>query len=184
MTPLAAAEFSATDTVWRLTGLELFDLSGPVAIGADVSGRIGAPVIRGVLQANGARIESANTGTVLTNVQATGRFGGSRLQIDRFAADAGKGGRVTGSGGFDFAAAHGIGLDLKLRADHAVMINRDDIGATVTGPLTFTSDGAGGTIPARASHAAHVATLRYESAKVVTTRELLAGLAAPGAAAA
>jgi translocation and assembly module TamB len=134
------------DTVWRLTGLELFDLSGPVAIGADISGRIDAPVIRGVLQANGARIESANTGTVLTNVQATGRFGGSRLQIDRFAADAGKGGRVTGSGGFDFAASRGIGLDLKLQADHAVMINRDDIGATVTGPLTFTSDGAGGTI--------------------------------------
>ncbi|NYD90229.1 translocation/assembly module TamB domain-containing protein [Sphingomonas melonis] len=134
------------DTVWRLTGLELFDLSGPVAIGADISGRIDAPVIRGVLQANGARIESANTGTVLTNVQATGRFGGSRLQIDRFAADAGKGGRVTGSGGFDFAAPRGIGLDLKLQADHAVMINRDDIGATVTGPLTFTSDGAGGTI--------------------------------------
>ncbi|MFN3433313.1 MAG: translocation/assembly module TamB domain-containing protein [Sphingomonas sp.] len=134
------------DTLWRLTGVELFDLSGPVAIGADVSGRIAAPVIRGVLQANGARIESANTGTVLTNVVATGRFGGSRLQIDRFAADAGKGGRVTGSGGFDFAAAHGIGLDLRLQADHAVMINRDDIGATVTGPLTFTSDGAGGRI--------------------------------------
>ncbi|MCU6455842.1 translocation/assembly module TamB [Sphingomonas sp. A2-49] len=134
------------DTLWRLTGVELFDLSGPVAIGADVSGRIGAPVIRGVLRADGARIESANTGTVLTNVQATGRFGGSRLQIDRFAADAGKGGRVTGSGGFDFAAAHGIGIDIRLAADRAVMINRDDIGATVTGPLTFTSDGAGGRI--------------------------------------
>lgn len=134
------------DTLWRLTGVELFDLSGPVAIGADVSGRIGAPVIRGVLQANNARIESANTGTVLTNVQASGRFGGSRLQIDRFAADAGKGGRVTGSGGFDFAAAHGIGIDIRLSADRAVMINRDDIGATVTGPLTFTSDGSGGRI--------------------------------------
>ncbi|MCP3733901.1 translocation/assembly module TamB [Sphingomonas sp. RP10(2022)] len=134
------------DTLWRLTGVELFDLSGPVAIGADVSGRIGAPVIRGVLQANGARIESANTGTVLTNVVASGRFGGSKLQIDRFAADAGKGGRVTGSGGFDFAAANGIGLDIRLAADHAVMINRDDIGATVTGPLTFTSDGTGGRI--------------------------------------
>ncbi len=134
------------DTLWRLTGVELFDLSGPVAIGADVSGRVGAPVIRGVLQANNARIESANTGTVLTNVIASGRFGGSRLQIDRFAADAGKGGRVTGSGGFDFAAAHGIGIDIRLAADRAVMINRDDIGATVTGPLTFTSDGAGGRI--------------------------------------
>ena len=134
------------DTLWRLTGVELFDLSGPVAIGADVSGRIGAPVIRGVLQANGARIESANTGTVLTNVVANGRFGGSRLQIDRFAADAGKGGRVTGSGGFDFAARNGIGIDIRLAADRAVMINRDDIGATVTGPLTFTSDGSGGRI--------------------------------------
>lgn len=134
------------DTLWRLTGVELFDLSGPVAIGADVSGRIGAPVIRGVLQTTAARIESANTGTVLTNVAASGRFGGSRLQIDRFAADAGKGGRVTGSGGFDFAAAHGIGIDIRLAADHAVMINRDDIGATVSGPLTFTSNGAGGQI--------------------------------------
>jgi translocation and assembly module TamB len=134
------------DTLWRLTGVELFDLSGPVAIGADVSGSVAAPAIRGVVQANNARIESATTGTVLTNVQASGRFGGSRLEIDRFAADAGKGGHVTGSGGFDFAAQHGIGLAIKLDADRAVMINRDDIGATVTGPLTFTSDGAGGVI--------------------------------------
>lgn len=134
------------DTLWRLTGVELFDLSGPVAIGADVSGTIDDPVIRGVVQATGARIESATTGTVLTNVQASGRFGGSRLVIDRFAADAGKGGRVSGTGGFDFAAKNGLGIDLRLQADKAVMINRDDIGATVTGPLTFTSDGAGGTI--------------------------------------
>jgi translocation and assembly module TamB len=134
------------DTLWRLTGVELFDLSGPVAIGADVSGRASAPVIRGVVQATGARIESAVTGTVLTNVQASGRFSGSRLQIDRFAADAGKGGRVSGTGAFDFAAAKGVGLDLRLQADKAVMINRDDIAATVTGPLTFTSTGIGGTI--------------------------------------
>jgi len=134
------------DTLWRLTGVELFDLSGPVAIGADVTGSAANPVIRGVVQASGARIESATTGTVLTNVQASGRFGGSRLVIDRFAADAGKGGRVSGAGQFDFAAAHGLGLDLRLQADHAVMIDRDDIGATVSGPLTFTSDGSGGRI--------------------------------------
>ncbi|TPG12828.1 translocation/assembly module TamB [Sphingomonas oligophenolica] len=138
------------DTLWRLTGVELFDLSGPVSIGADVRGRLASPTISGTVTANGARIESATTGTVLTNIQASGRFGGSRLQIDRFAADAGPGrgggGRVTGTGGFDFAAKNGIGLDLRLAADHAVMINRDDIGATVSGPLTFTSDGRGGRI--------------------------------------
>ncbi len=134
------------DPLWRLTGVELFELSGPVAIGADVTGTAANPVIRGVVQASGARIESATTGTVLTGVQANGRFAGARLAIDRFAADAGKGGRVTGTGQFDFAAANGLGLDLRLQADHAVMINRDDIGATVTGPLTFTSDGKGGRI--------------------------------------
>ena len=134
------------DTLWRLTGVELFDLSGPVAVGADVSGRLSAPVIRGVVRANGARIESATTGTVLTGIQATGRFAGSRLAIDRFAADAGKGGRVTGQGRFDFAAARGIGLDLSLQADHAQLIARDDIAATVTGPLTFRSGGQGGSI--------------------------------------
>ncbi len=37
-------------------------------------------------------------------------------------------------------------------------------------------DGTGGAIPARTSHQVHVATLRYEFAKVVTTREVLAAL--------
>ena len=134
------------DTLWRLTGVELFDLSGPVSIGADVSGRLNRPVIRGVVQARGARIESATTGTVLTDVQASGQFAGSQLRIDRFAAQAGRDGHVTGAGRFDVAAAHGIGIDLRLQADHAAMINRDDIAATVTGPLAFRSTGVGGTI--------------------------------------
>lgn len=134
------------DTLWRLTGVEMFDLSGPAQIAADAGGTLVHPRIRGRVSTSAARIESSVTGTVLTNVQAAGTFGGSRLVIDRFAADAGKGGRVTGSGAFDFAGARGIGIDLKVQADEAVLINRDDIGATVTGPLTFQSDGQGGLI--------------------------------------
>ncbi len=134
------------DTLWRLTGVELFDLSGPVAIGADVNGRVSRPTIRGAVQANNARIESATTGTVLSNIQASGRFAGSRLVIDRFGADAGKNGRVTGTGNFEFAGGKGVGLNLTLQAQHAAMIVRDDIAATVTGPLTFKSNGSGGVI--------------------------------------
>ncbi len=140
------------DTLWRLSRVELFDLSGPVAIAADLSGTMSDPVLRGSVQAKGARIESATTGTVLSNVQAAGRFAGSRLAIEQFTADAGKGGRVSGTGRFDFGlensggAQGGIGLDLTLNADRAVMIDRDDIGATVTGPLRFQSTGVGGTI--------------------------------------
>ncbi|RDE05251.1 translocation/assembly module TamB domain-containing protein [Sphingomonas aracearum] len=134
------------DTLWRLTGIELFDLSGPVAIGADVRGRLARPEIRGVVQARGATIESATTGTVLTNIQANGRFNGSRLVLDRFDAAAGKGGRVTGTGAFDLAAANGFGIDVNVQANDALLINRDDIAAAVTGPLSFKSDGSGGLI--------------------------------------
>ncbi|MFC3581522.1 translocation/assembly module TamB domain-containing protein [Sphingomonas hylomeconis] len=133
------------DTLWRLTGIELFDLTGPVAIAADVGGRASDPQIRGVVRASGAKIESAITGTVLTNVQASGQFGGSRLRIANFTADAGKG-KVAGSGTFDLAATNGFGIDLKVQARNAALINRDDIAASVTGPLSFTSDGSGGLI--------------------------------------
>jgi translocation and assembly module TamB len=134
------------DTLWRLTRVELFDLSGPVAIAADVSGRVAQPQIRGVVRATNARIQSATTGTVVTNIRATGRFQGSQLQVTDFAGDAGRGGRVTGTGSFDFAGANGVSLDLRMKADHAVLIDRDDIGATVTGPIGFRSEGAGGII--------------------------------------
>ncbi|OYY72428.1 translocation/assembly module TamB [Sphingomonas sp. 28-63-12] len=134
------------DTLWRLTGIELFDLSGPIQIGADLGGKVNDPRIRGVVRAKGARIESGTTGTVLTGVEAAGTFNGSQLSFENFAADAGKGGRVTGSGSFDFAAVNGFGIDLRLQADKAVMINRDDIAATVTGPLTIHSSGSGGVI--------------------------------------
>ncbi|MEP9402820.1 translocation/assembly module TamB domain-containing protein [Sphingomonas silueang] len=134
------------DTLWRLTGIELFDLSGPVAVGADVTGRLADPRIRGVVRSTGARIESAITGTVLTGVEAQGRFDGSQLVIDRFAASDGRQGRVTGTGNFEFAAVRGFGIDLSLSADRARLINTDSIGATVTGPIRVHSDGAGGLI--------------------------------------
>lgn len=133
------------DTLWRLTGVELFDLSGPVAIGADVGGTLAQPAIRGVVRADNARIESATTGTVLTGIKTTGRFAGSRLAIDSFTGKAGAG-TVVGTGTFEFAGARGVGMDLRLNTREAVMIDRDDIGATVTGPLTIRSDGRGGVI--------------------------------------
>jgi translocation and assembly module TamB len=53
---------------------------------------------------------------------------------------------VSGSGSFDFAGGPGVAIDLAAEADNAVLIDRDDIGATVSGPLRFRSEGAGGVI--------------------------------------
>ncbi|MGK6320697.1 translocation/assembly module TamB domain-containing protein [Sphingomonas sp. DT-204] len=134
------------DTLWRMTGIELFDLSGPVAIGADVTGRLNDPRIRGSVRANNARLESPVTGTVLRNVQASGRFDGSRLVLDHLAAQDPGQGSVSGSGVFDLSRANGLGIDLNIQAQRARLIARDDISGTVTGPLRFHSDGSGGTI--------------------------------------
>jgi translocation and assembly module TamB len=133
------------DTLWRLTGVESFDLSGPVAVGADVSGTLRNPQIRGSFATQNLRLESPVSGTVLTGVQARGAFGGSKLVIDSFTATAGRG-TLAGRAAFDLAAANGFGIDITANATNADLIRRDDVSATVTGPLTIRSDGASGMI--------------------------------------
>ncbi|HWL47156.1 MAG TPA: translocation/assembly module TamB, partial [Sphingomonadaceae bacterium] len=120
------------DTLWRLMGIETIDLSGPIAIGADVTGRLDDPVIRGSLKTDNARLESAVSGTTITNLKANGRFGGAKLTIDSFTGVAGDG-TVAGRALLDLGAAHGLGMDIAIDAKNALMLNRDDIGATVTG---------------------------------------------------
>ena len=133
------------DTLWRLSGVEIFDLSGPIAVGADISGRLVDPQIRGSLKADGARLESAVTGTVIENLQAQGRFGGPRLVLSGISGSTPGGGSLTGNGTVDFSGGKAA-LDMKFDASRARLLARDDIAATVTGPLTIRSSGEGGTI--------------------------------------
>jgi translocation and assembly module TamB len=134
------------DTLWRLIGVETIDLSGPLSVAADIHGTPEDPQISGRVTSNGARIESSVTGTVVDNIKASGTFNGSQLVIDQMTGRAGAGGSVTGKGTFTFGAGKGLGIDLAIQAQNAVLLNRDDIGATVDGPLTLKSDGRGGTI--------------------------------------
>jgi translocation and assembly module TamB len=135
----------AADTLWRLSGVENFDLSGDMAIGADITGRLNAPDIRGSLKTANARIESVASGLVLSNVHADGQFDGSRLNITSFNGKSGEDGQVSGSGVVEFAGA-ARGLDLTLQADRAPLLDRDDIAATVTGPIHIKSNGESGMI--------------------------------------
>lgn len=133
------------DTLWRLSGVEIIDLSGPVAIGADISGRLVDPQIRGSIRAVNARIESAVTGMVVQNLNASGRFGGSRLVLDQIAGQTPAGGTIAGAGNVDFSGGRPA-LDLKFNVVKAQLLDRDDIAATVTGPLAIHSEGRGGRI--------------------------------------
>ena len=133
------------DTLWRLFGVETIDLSGPISVAADIGGTPDTPAVRGTLSTDAARLESATTGTVISAIKAAGRFDGSRLVLDTMSGRAG-GGTVSGTGSFTFGAGKGLGIDLSLMTNSAVLLNRDDIGATVTGPLAMHSTGRGGTI--------------------------------------
>ncbi|HEX8667969.1 MAG TPA: translocation/assembly module TamB, partial [Allosphingosinicella sp.] len=119
------------DTLWRLTGVELLDVSGPLAVAADARGTLANPQIRGALRTERARVESAVTGMVIENVRAGGRFGGSRLVLDTFAGTTKRGGTVSGRGAFDLAGPKGFGIDVTLDAKAAQLLDRDDIKAQV-----------------------------------------------------
>ncbi|BEV01672.1 translocation/assembly module TamB domain-containing protein [Novosphingobium olei] len=139
------------DALWRLAALEVFDLTGPLGVAADVSGSIDNPVLSGAVASRSLRVQSTLTGSDIRNVEAVGTFADSRLSLARFSGTTANGGKVSGSGTVDLSdvSTGGVKLDLRLAASNAQLINRDDMGATVTGPLRIVSNGVGGTIAGR-----------------------------------
>jgi translocation and assembly module TamB len=131
------------DTLWRLSGIELFDLTGPAAIGADVHGTLANPEIHGALKTGNARLESPVTGTVITNLAANGRFQGSKFLFTSLSGQTPGGGSIEGSGSITFSEAHTL-LDLSFNTAQAQLLNRDDVAARVTGPLQVRSSANGG----------------------------------------
>lgn len=139
------------EALWRLAGVEAFDFTGPLGAVANVSGTLDQPVLTGALAAKGLRVRSSLIGADIQNVEATGSFDASHLSLQRFAGTTGNGGKVVGSGTIDLSAiaTKGVGIDLRLAATNAQLVRRDDMSATVTGPLRVVSEGNGGTIAGR-----------------------------------
>lgn len=137
----------SADTLWRLTGVDAIDISGPLSVAADVTGRVDDPAIRGSLRTSNARLESPLTGTVLTQVQASGRFGGgSRFILDSLTGKAANGGAVSATGEIDLASTRGFAMDLRITAKDARLIDRDEIAASMTGDLRLFSENGEGVI--------------------------------------
>ena len=152
---MAAMRYSGpADAPWRLMALDNFDMTGPIDIAADIDGTIDDPRIRGSLASDALRLQSAETGTNITQLVARGSFAGSRLTLATLAGETAGGGQLVGSGTIDFAGitdGHGPGIDLRLAASRAAVLARSDMAMSVTGPLRIVSDGASGTIAGRVS---------------------------------
>lgn len=150
----------AAESLWRLAAIEAFDMTGPVSIGADVTGTLANPSVRGAVSSDALRIRSSLSGTDIRDVQMRGTFVGSRLAIRSFSGKADNGGDVSGSGTVDLAGlgervqgrflqVRGPRLDLRVAARNAHLLDANGLSATITGPLRIVSDGLGGTIAGR-----------------------------------
>ncbi|MBV8908160.1 MAG: translocation/assembly module TamB, partial [Sphingomonas sp.] len=133
------------DTLWRLTGSEVIDMSGPLAVGADITGKFADPQIRGSLKTANGRLESQVTGMVIDHVTSQARFSGPQLIFSQISGQTIGGGSVSGSGSVTFSGGKTL-LNLSFNASQALLLNRDDVAARVTGPLQLKSDANGGVI--------------------------------------
>jgi len=123
------------DVPMSFANLAGHQLSGPVAIAADFSGRVQNPNFVGLVRANNLTYLNAQYGTRVTNLALTGRFDASRLEITQLSGRAGDG-TLTGSGSVGLASAAGFPIDIRMNFQNATVARSDDLGATVTGDVT------------------------------------------------
>ncbi|MDC0887069.1 translocation/assembly module TamB domain-containing protein [Altererythrobacter sp.] len=141
-------------SLWRLAAIGAFDLTGPIAVAANVRGSVANPRVLGSVRSDNLRLQSSLSGTDVRNITARGNFAGSRLRLTRFSGTAVNGGAISGSGVIDLAnlsAARGPDIDLRISAKNAQLLDALGLDATVTGPLRIISNGAGGTIAGKLS---------------------------------
>lgn len=150
----------AAESLWRLAALDTFDITGPISIAADATGRLEDPTVRGSLSGDDLQLRSSLSGTDVRDIALRGQFRGSRLQLTRFAGTAANGGAVIGSGIVDLQTLgeavegrvleiRGPTIDLRVSANNAQLLDTGGLSATITGPLRIVSDGLGGTIAGR-----------------------------------
>ncbi|MFN3989803.1 MAG: translocation/assembly module TamB domain-containing protein [Erythrobacter sp.] len=140
------------EALWRLAGIETFDITGPLEVTASARGSLANPQLTGNIASDNLRVQSAVSGTDITNATARGRFAGSRLAITRFEGTTPGNGAIIGSGTIDLAdisAQRGPRIDLRAAATNARLVNAAGLDARITGPLRIVSDGVGGTIAGR-----------------------------------
>ncbi|RDC59321.1 hypothetical protein HME9302_00508 [Alteripontixanthobacter maritimus] len=139
--------------LWRLAAVDAFDLTGPLSVAADITGSLAEPEVRGSLKTDNLRLRSSISGTNIREIKGRGTFRGSRLRIARFTGVGPNGGTVTGSGTVDLSnlGRRGPGIDIRVAAKNARVLNARGLSATITGPLRIVSNGIGGTIAGRLS---------------------------------
>ncbi|HEX8468526.1 MAG TPA: translocation/assembly module TamB domain-containing protein [Allosphingosinicella sp.] len=133
------------EVLWSLGGIADMQLSGPIGVAADFSGRVQSPQLTGIVRANNLTFVHETYGTRIGQLALRGRFTSSELQIEQLSGRAGRG-TIAGTGTVGFAAASGYPMDIRLKLADAQLARSDTIGATLTGDLAITNSRAAGAL--------------------------------------
>ncbi len=134
------------DVLFSFAGQADQQLSGPIAVAADFSGRLNAPRLNGLVRANALTYTNDTFGTRVTQMRLDGRFTNDRLEIRDFSGRAGDG-TVQARGTVGLAAASGFPMNINVTMDRARLARSEQLGTVVSGTMAITnSPSAGGLV--------------------------------------
>lgn len=125
------------DTLFSFAGIADQQLSGPIGVAADFTGRVENPELNGIVRANNLTYRNLSYGTQLTNLALQGRFTDDRLLIDQATGRAGNG-TASAQGFISLSAAQGYPINLAVELDNARVARGNPIDATATGSFRVT----------------------------------------------
>ncbi|WP_176591998.1 translocation/assembly module TamB domain-containing protein [Sphingobium sp. EM0848] len=131
------------DVLFSFAGLAGQQLTGPIAVAADFSGRLTAPRLNGIVRANALTYENETFGTRVTQMRLDGRFTNDRLDLRDFSGRAGDG-TVQASGYVGLAAESGYPMDIAVKLDRARIARSEAVTSVVSGTLNITNSPANG----------------------------------------
>ena len=124
---------------FSLAGQARQQLSGAVALAADMSGHLNAPQLNGLIKADSLTYDNESLGTRITNVALDGHFSNDRLELTSFNGRAGNG-TVKGQGWVSLAADQHFPLMLHIDLENARLARSDAVDSTVSGTLDITNN--------------------------------------------
>ena len=120
-----------------IAGLDDQRLEGPLRADLRAGGTVARPAIDGTVRVDGALYENGTTGTVLRDLTLLVEADRQTLAIRRFTATDGGDGRLNGQGTIGLDRAAGYPLDVRLQAERARLVARDDATATMSGRVAL-----------------------------------------------
>ncbi|CAL4868426.1 hypothetical protein MMA231_02707 [Asticcacaulis sp. MM231] len=131
--------------LFSLTGMPRQQLSGAIAIAADVSGQLSNPRLNGVIKATSLTYDNEDFGTRITSIALDGKFTNDRLELTSFSGHAGEG-TVKGNGWVSLAAAQKFPMMVHVDLSNARLARSQAINSTVSGTLDITNNETDGAL--------------------------------------